>query len=305
MKSGLLFDIRKYSINDGPGIRTTLFFKGCPLNCWWCHNPESQSPVPEIMLRPQRCIACGACIDVCPECAILLSNGAVLTNRQTCKACGTCIPLCTAEAREWVGFETTSTAVMEIIKRDIPFYEESGGGVTFSGGEPLVQPDFLAELLDLCHHDHIHTVLDTCGYAPREVIEQIAPQVDLFLYDLKILDDNMHQRFTGVSNQIILQNLFHLSDLGSQIIVRIPIVPGINDDRENIERTATYLSGLPNLLRIDILPFHNSGFGKYNGIGRVVSDEILDLSKSVALNDARMEQIAEIFRGYHLQVRVG
>jgi pyruvate formate lyase activating enzyme len=305
MVTGLLFDIRKYSINDGPGIRTTLFFKGCPLNCWWCHNPESQSPSPEIMLRAQRCIACGACIDVCPECAITSNNEVILTNRQICKACGTCISACTAEAREWVGFEITSSDVMDIIRRDIPFYEESGGGVTFSGGEPLFQPDFLSELLELCHHDYIHTTLDTCGYAAREIIEQIAPQVDLFLYDLKIMDDRMHQRYTGVSNQIILENLSYLSDLGSQIIVRIPIVPGINDDQENIEWTAKYLSGLPNLLRIDILPFHNSGFGKYNGIGRSLSNEILDLTKIVALNDERMEQIADTIRGHHLQVRVG
>jgi pyruvate formate lyase activating enzyme len=231
LTSGLIFDIKKYSIHDGPGIRTTLFLKGCPLACAWCHNPESQSSKPEMIFREQRCIRCGVCLTACPRRAITWNGDGPLTDWAACQPCDACVTACYAEARERIGREMTVAQALAEIERDRAFYDESGGGVTFSGGEPLMQSDFLAALLHACKAQDLHTAVDTCGFAAWETLDKVRGEVDLFLYDLKLMDDARHRAFTGVSNAPILANLQALSRLGHNLLIRIPLVPG---DRKSV-----------------------------------------------------------------------
>jgi pyruvate formate lyase activating enzyme len=256
---GVLFDIHRYALHDGPGIRTVVFLKGCALRCQWCHNPESQHPQPELMLHPVRCIQCGTCYDVCPQDAI----SEVGTDWARCTTCGTCTAACYAEAREIVGQEMTVDEVMAAILRDTAFYDESGGGVTFSGGEPLLQGDFLLALLRACKAHDLHTALDTCGYAPTETLNRVRDYVDLFLYDVKVLDDARHRAVTGVSNRRILEHLRLLNDHGHRVILRVPLVPGVNDDDETIREIGALARSLACVERIDVLPYHRIGIDKY------------------------------------------
>lgn len=265
MTDGLVFDIKKFSLHDGPGIRTTVFLKGCGLRCWWCHNPESQHPRSELLLNPERCIACGACAEVCPEGAIAPDR---ITDRARCTACGACVDACYAEARAIVGRTMTVEDVLAGILRDQPFYDQSAGGVTFSGGEPLLQPDFLAALLAVCHAHGLHTTVDTCGHVSTAALDRVREHVDLFLYDLKIMDEARHRQFTGASNTLLLHNLRHLAAHGHRIIVRIPIIPGITDDEANLEGIAAFLQPLNSIERIDILAYHRVGGDKYARLGR-------------------------------------
>jgi pyruvate formate lyase activating enzyme len=267
MTTALLFDIRRYAIHDGPGIRTTVFFKGCPLRCAWCHNPESQSPRVELMLRPNRCISCGACAEACPNAAINCLEGNWVTDRARCTVCGKCVEACYAEARQVVGREYTVEEVMAVIERDRAFFNQSGGGVTFSGGEPLTQPDFLLELLRECKHAGLHTTLDTCGHAPWAQFERVLPYVDLVLYDLKLMDEAGHRRLTGASNALILENLQKLDWWGLPIWLRMPLIPGINDDIANLKAVAACAAGLSGRPPIHLLPYHNSAQAKYTGLG--------------------------------------
>jgi pyruvate formate lyase activating enzyme len=268
LSSGLVFDIRRFSVHDGPGIRTTVFLKGCPLQCAWCHNPESQSPHAEVIMRPGRCLCCGACVEACPEDAIRLDADGPQTDLDRCEQCGLCTDACFSGARELAGRELSAAQVMEAIERDRPFYDESGGGVTFSGGEPLMQPEFLRELLSACRNAEIRTALDTCGYAPWAVLDRVRNYVDLFLYDVKILDDVRHRMLTGVSNQVILANLRALSEHGHAIILRLPLVPGINDGADNIRKTGALAAGLPTLVQVELLPYHRIGVEKYDRLAR-------------------------------------
>lgn len=270
--SGIIFDIKKYSIHDGPGIRTTVFFKGCPLRCWWCHNPESQSPHPELMLRGKRCVQCGVCRDVCDEHAILNNSERLLfpdTDRSRCHVCGKCVDVCFSGARELVGRRVTVDKLFTDIERDRPFYDQSGGGVTFSGGEPLMQPNFLLQILKKCSETDIHIALDTSGYVPWRTLEKTVPLVNLYLYDLKILDDAQHRKYTGVSNRLILKNLSRLSELDAKVIIRIPLIPGINDDEASVRRFAIYLSGFPKTPEVEILPYHDIAEAKYESLGKI------------------------------------
>ena len=297
---GIVFDIKKFSIHDGPGIRTTVFFKGCPLNCWWCHNPESQAAEPELMVRPGRCIRCGACVDACPQRAISCQDGAVSTDLLRCTRCGTCVEACTAEAREIVGREMSVDQVMAEIERDVPFYDESGGGVTFSGGEPLAQPDFLLALLRACREKEIHTALDTCGFAPWEVLDGVREHVDLFLYDLKVMDDARHRTMTGVSNARILENLRALSQAGHEIVLRVPIIPGVNDDQEDVRQIGQFAASLPDLRRVDLLPYHQTAAQKYERLHKAYR-----LPETCPPSDGRMAEIAHIVQGFGLPVNIG
>lgn len=272
MTHGLVFDIKKFSLHDGPGIRTTVFLKGCGLRCWWCHNPESQRPQPELLLNPERCIACGACAADCPEGAITVTTGSeyieVMTDRKRCACCGTCVEGCYADARTIVGRAMTVADVLAEILRDQPFYDQSAGGVTVSGGEPLLQPVFLEALLAACQTSGLHTTVDTCGHIPTAALDRVRPYVNLFLYDLKIMDEARHRQYTGATNTLLLHNLRHLAEHGHRIIVRVPIIPGITDDTANLEAIAAFLKPLNTIERIDILAYHRIGGDKYTRLGR-------------------------------------
>jgi pyruvate formate lyase activating enzyme len=297
MTIGIIFDIKRYAINDGPGIRTAIFFKGCPLECWWCHNPEGQSSQPQLMFRSNRCKAFKACIDACPKGVIKWENGSI-TDWELCDDCGTCVAVCMAGAREIVGRTVTVNQLMGEIERDIPFYDQSGGGVTFTGGEPLYQSNFLFDALNACKQRGIHTIVDTSGQASWEGYEQINPSVDIFLYDLKLMDEAAHRKYTSVSNQMILENLQRLSATGAHIIVRIPLIPGINDDDDNIERSALFLRGLPCLDGVEIIPYHEIGLAKYQALGMKYK---LDAIRPTT--NKRIEEIERIFFHYHLPIK--
>lgn len=268
LTTGLVLDIRKFSIHDGPGIRTTVFLKGCALSCWWCHNPESQARGVEAVLRDNRCIRCGACVDACQHGAVTWTDAGPVTDRAACAACGTCAAVCYAEAREIAGRELSVETVMAVVEQDLPFYVESGGGVTLSGGEPLLQREFTAALLTALRRRGIHTALDTCGYAAWDTVERLRGDVDLFLYDVKLMDDARHRRFTGVPNAPILGNLEGLSARGHAIRLRVPVIPGVNDDDENLDALAAFAVRLPHLAGVDLLPYHHIGADKYARLDR-------------------------------------
>lgn len=267
MANGVIFDIKKYAIHDGPGIRTTVFFKGCPLACRWCHNPEGISAATHRVYRQGRCIRCDECFQLCPQKAMTRTAQEIIWDPAKCGLCQTCAERCPSGAVEFVGHKVTVDDVIRQIETDTAFYDQSGGGVTLSGGEPLMQPEFLIELLEACGDLDLHRAVDTTGFAQAALLLQVAQKTDLFLYDLKIMDAGKHRDFTGVSNQLILDNLKLLSDNKARIQVRIPIIPGINDDAENIHRTADFVSALPGVEHISILPFHNSARGKYGRLG--------------------------------------
>lgn len=256
-KTGLIFNIMKYSISDGPGIRTTVFLKGCPLNCLWCHNPEGQSARKELVFNRDRCIQCGACLAHCP----------VAGAQGSCLLCGKCAELCCTGAREIIGQELTVSEVLAEIEKDIIFYDESGGGVTFSGGEPLLQAEFLLALLQACKEQGIRTAVDTTGFAPFSVLASAAQYTDFFLYDLKLMDNEEHLEYTGVPNQGILDNLVRLAECHQSIAIRVPIIPGLTDTVGNLEAMATFLEPIP-IRQVEILPYHNTAAGKYQRLGR-------------------------------------
>jgi pyruvate formate lyase activating enzyme len=296
--SGLVFNFMRFSLHDGPGLRTTVFFKGCPLNCPWCHNPESQSFQPEAMYVSDRCISCQTCCSVCGSGALHWDNGPQ-RNSARCTFCGACAEACPAEARKLVGKRIQVADLMEEIRHDIAFFDESGGGVTFSGGEPLAQPQFLEAALAVCKSEGIHTVVDTCGYAPSAVIRRIMPYVDEFLFDLKLADDARHRQVVGVSNALILENLGIIAREHAAVAVRIPVIPGINDDEDNLEQSFRLLGEL-GLSKVDLLRYHASGMEKYNRLS--LAYRLTDVKPPTA---QRMQEIAERFSCRGFQIRIG
>ncbi|MGA2063970.1 MAG: glycyl-radical enzyme activating protein [Thermoguttaceae bacterium] len=277
MHSGLVFNIQRYSLDDGPGIRTTVFLKGCPLRCIWCHNPEGMDPGPEILLSPARCIACDRCREGCPADAAgpIGQEGRWEDESPRCVRCGACARTCPAEARRLAGRRMTAAEVLAEILRDRVFYEDSGGGATFSGGEPLMQPEFLMALLAACRDREIHTAVDTSGYARQEDLLAAARSADLFLYDLKILDDQRHRRYTGVSNRSILENLHALGQVHGNIWVRMPLVPGVNDGPGDLEDVVRLAASVPGVRQVNLLPYHATGAAKFRRLGKAYPGDAL------------------------------
>ncbi|MBT3270031.1 glycyl-radical enzyme activating protein [Candidatus Poribacteria bacterium] len=268
--TGRIFDIKRFAVHDGPGVRTTFFLKGCPLRCAWCHNPESMSRDVELAFYPDKCIACGACVDACPQGAQDRSGageGGYL--REACDLTGSCVDVCYAEALVTHGRDLTVEDAMAQALLDLAFYEESGGGVTLSGGEPLAQVEFVRAMLQACAAAEIHTALDTSGQVAWGAFESVLPWVNLVLYDLKHIDSERHREYTGASNERILENLWKLGQLDIPIEVRMPIVPGLNDDPEAIEGAARLLSEVENVVAVRLLPYHRLAGEKYRSLGRV------------------------------------
>ena len=264
--SGVVFNIMRFALHDGPGIRTTLFLKGCPLSCWWCHNPESQDFALSPMYFANRCRLCYDCVAACSHGAIRFVDGKPVTAAD-CTRCGDCAEACVAGARQLAGQRMTVAEVLAECERDVVLFDESGGGVTVSGGEPLSQPDFTEALLAGCRERRIHTALDTCGFAGREVALRVSRFADVVLYDLKLLDSAAHRKFTGVPNETILANLAALTEAGRNLIVRVPLIPGVNDHPENLAALADFVWRL-GLRRIDLLPYHKIGMDKYGRLER-------------------------------------
>ena len=299
MDFATIINIQKYSIHDGPGIRTTVFFKGCPLNCLWCHNPESQNPSPEIMFFEERCTGCGSCVKVCTSKAIKFIGGSPVIDTCKCNLCGKCSDLCLSNARELVGKDITVKHLMSEIVKDEVFYEESNGGVTFSGGEPLMYADYLVNVLKFCKDKNIHTTIDTSGYATFEQFEKIIDKVDLILFDIKHMNNEKHLEYTGVSNTVILENLKVLSERGSNIYIRMPIIAGINDDDENIDKAVDFLSKL-NIIQVNLLPYHKMGMDKYRRLNMQYK-----LSGEETPTEEVMNQIAEKFKKAGIKIKIG
>lgn len=252
---GMIFDIERNSFVDGPGIRTTVFFKGCNLKCAWCHNPESQSRKPQMMFYRDKCKGCGKCKEICSA-------------PDQCTLCGKCTFYCPVDARKVCGKEYTVDEVFAEIIKDKAYYENSGGGVTFSGGECMLQIDFLCEILKKCKDNGLHTAVDTAGHIPFELFERILPLTDLFLYDIKIIDSEKHKQYVGVSNELVLENLKKLFELGAKIWIRVPIIPDVNDSIEEMQKIKDFLSGCEKPGKVALLPYHAMGENKYSAIGK-------------------------------------
>ena len=298
--TGLVFNVQRFSVNDGPGIRTTVFLKGCPLHCKWCHNPESISSDQQLLLRDDRCIRCGDCFALCNNHAVLRMDGGFVTIRDACMECGDCIEVCNSEAREIAGKEVTVEEVLREIEKDIVFYDQSGGGASFSGGEPLLQHEFLMAVLKECKAKNIHTVVDTTGLTSPQILERVSEFVDLFLFDLKTLNNEKHIEFTGVSNVQILENLRRLADLRKNVIVRMPVIPGVNDDPAEIRAAGSFVSSLGNVREIHLLPYHTTGLEKYRRLGMEYQ-----MQETIPPSADDLSVIAKELRNYVSSVCIG
>jgi pyruvate formate lyase activating enzyme len=299
--TGVVFNIQRYSIHDGPGIRTTAFLKACPLRCLWCQNPESQIKRPEIFFVSENCKGCGACAEVCPQGAIQVIEGLARTDREVCIGCGECTGACPNEARNLMGSIASAQEVFEELAADEIFYQRSGGGVTLSGGEPLAQPRFATEVLRLCKESSIHTALDTCGHASWETVRQVLEYVDLVLYDLKHMDPEQHERYTGVTNEVILENAKRIHQLGIPMLARVPVIPGYNDAAENMMATALFIATeLGESTGVHLLPYHRLGETKH--VRMEQPDRPLATEPP---RDEQMEEVREAIESFGLEVHLG
>lgn len=263
----MIFNIQKCSIHDGAGIRTIVFFKGCPLHCKWCANPESQSFQKEIMQIPRKCIHCGACMRVCPNSAVYIDNGEVKINRDLCDNCLKCTDVCYAESLESVGRYMEVEELFKEINKDKLYYQMYGGGVTFSGGEPLAQPQVLIDLAKKCKQNRINTSIETCGYGNYEEFKYALDYIDSMFIDLKHMDSEIHKQLTGFGNDAILENIKKIATHGIPITIRTPVIPGCNDSAENIKAIAEFIKDISNIMEYELLPYHNLGSSKYASLG--------------------------------------
>jgi len=299
--TGRVFDIKRYSIHDGPGIRTTVFLKGCSLGCLWCHNPESVAAGPELMHWPGRCVRCHACVAACPNGAIAKdAAGAIMIDRHKCDVCGQCAEACLYDATQVVGREMSVGEVMDEVEKDRIFYEQSGGGVTLSGGDPAVQAAFAEALLDACRERGLRTAVDTAGLTRNGALDRLAAKSDLILFDLKLMDDARHRELTGVSNAPILNNLERLAAAGREIWGRIPLIRGVNDGDDNVRRTIAFLRRLKTVRRISLLPYHAGGLNKALRIGKGAHFRNFE-----APSEERLAAIEAAFREAGFEVRRG
>lgn len=300
-KKVMAFDIQKFSIHDGPGIRTIVFFKGCPLRCEWCANPESQNFEPELLVYPDKCVGCGRCIEVCGSgCFTADGSGKMSFDRDKCTKCGKCVEVCYAESRCMAGELMSIEEIKEEVDKDIPFYRNSGGGVTFSGGEPMCHPDIVAELAGYYKEEKgVSTAIETCGFVPWENYEETVKHLDLALFDLKCMNDEKHIKYTGGSNRQILENISRISEI-VETTARIPIIPSVNDSAEDIEDFGRFIKELGTISTVHILPYHNYGMNKYNALGKHYS-----LKELEAPSDEHMENIKKQLEQYGFEVNIG
>lgn len=298
---GTIFNIQSFSLHDGPGIRTTVFFKGCPLKCLWCHNPESHRAAQELLFYTERCTGCGKCVRVCPEGGVTLIDGRAVTDRKKCIGCGHCVTVCPAGAREISGKMVTVEEVMEVIEKDRMFYESSGGGVTLSGGEPLLYGDFIRSLMEQCRDAGIHTAVETSGYADSGIVKKALEPADLILFDFKAADSRLHRRLTGVPNEKILENARILCrGMKKKMVIRIPVVPGGNDGEDNIRASADFIHHRLDLgIPVHLLPYHDLGTAKEE---RLEWEKIQDFKVP---EQTHMEQIKKWMEEYDLTVQIG
>jgi pyruvate formate lyase activating enzyme len=316
MTQPLIFDIRRYSINDGPGIRITIFMKGCPLRCAWCHNPESQSPVVQKLYTASKCIGAQDCIEVCPNNALTLTPEGIVTDGEKCTLCGKCAEACPSKAIEMSGKLYGVEDLMQIIERERVHIEHSDGGVTFSGGEPLMHSEFLIEMLKACGEKGLHRAVDTCGFASTETLLEVAKHTDLFLFDLKLMDPVQHKKWTGVDNRLILKNLKILAETSANINIRIPLIKNVNTGIEEITGMAEFITkltfknrGLVPTIRdatpkqkmlVNLLPYHNIASGKYKKLEMFYDSAAMDEPRAEDLKSA-----ADIFEKYGIEVEIG
>lgn len=300
---GVVARIARLAIHDGPGIRTVVFLKGCPLHCCWCSSPETQRFGAELLIDSGRCVGCGVCISACPLEAIARgNNGAMVTDRSMCDGCGRCTAVCATGARRMVGQTVSPSEILQEIEKDEVFFYRSGGGVTLSGGEPLAQTEFAAKILEGCVARGIHTAMETSACVAWEKMSPLLGSLNLVFVDVKHMDDAAHRMFTGMGNRMILDNIRKLVKMPRRpkVIVRLPVIPGINDSRDNLEQAAEFVQETGHIRRVELLPFHRYGLHHYEGIGRVC-----ELPELKPPSEQHMQRLADIFAARGIPIRIG
>lgn len=296
---GIVFNIQRYSIDDGPGVRTTVFMKGCPLTCLWCSNPESQCGLQEVTYRYTSCKKCGTCVKVCPVGAVTLDDDGVHIDRAKCTLCGECVKNCVPEALQISGKKMTVDEVFKVVKKDADYYEASGGGVTASGGEILAQADFVAELFRRSKEAGFHTNADTSGFGDTAALDKILEYSDLVYYDLKHMDPVKHMEYCGQDNALILKNLRHVVEKGVPVVIRVPLIPGYNDSEENLRALAGTVADIAKSATVNILPYHRYGANKYRMV-----DMVYQLENVPEVTQEALDKAKEIIESYGLTCEI-